>query len=76
MTDHSIADEWSKYILDLMVELEIIGQSTIKEHRKPTHGPCCTCQDCGYYHDECVCGDNEIITAVQERLRKDWGVNE
>ena len=73
-----IADAWSKYILDLMVELEIIGQSTIKEPRKqPAHGPYCLCQDCcDYYHDECACGDNEIITAVQERLRKDWGVDE
>lgn len=23
--------------------------------RKPTHGNCCTCQDCGQGHDECVC---------------------
>ena len=22
----------------------------------PRHGNCCTCQDCGHYHDECVCG--------------------
>ena len=22
----------------------------------PKHGNCCTCQDCGHYHDECVCG--------------------
>ena len=21
----------------------------------PTHGNCCTCQDCGQYHDECIC---------------------
>lgn len=24
--------------------------------RKPSHGPCCTCQDCGYAHDDCQCG--------------------
>jgi len=26
---------------------------------KPTHGPCCTCQTCGRYHDDCVCVHNE-----------------
>ena len=71
-----IANMWSEYILDLMVELEIIETTEVKEHRKPTHGECCTCQDCGYYHDECVCRDNEIITTVRERLRKDWGVGQ
>lgn len=71
-----IADEWSKYILDLLVELEVIRQPTIKEHIKPTHGSCCTCQDCGYYYDECVCSDNEIITKIQKRLREDWGIED
>lgn len=23
--------------------------------RKPGHGTCCTCQDCGYDYDNCVC---------------------
>jgi len=22
---------------------------------KPTHGNCCTCQECGHDHDDCVC---------------------
>lgn len=22
---------------------------------KPNHGPCCTCQDCGHDHDNCIC---------------------
>ena len=25
------------------------------EKRKPTHGSCCTCQECGQVHDECIC---------------------
>lgn len=29
--------------------------------RKPTHGPCYTCQVCGFYHDDCKCLDNNII---------------
>ena len=75
MSKH-IADEWSQYILNLMVELEIIRTTEVQGLRKPTHGECCTCQDCGYYYDDCVCDDNRIITTVQERLRKDWGVGE
>ena len=27
---------------------------------KPTHGPCCTCQDCGQHYDDCVCEHNAI----------------
>ena len=26
----------------------------------PVHGPCCMCQTCGRYHDDCVCQHNEI----------------
>lgn len=35
--------------------LSIIG------HIKPTHGNCCTCQTCGYSHDDCVCEHNHWI---------------
>jgi len=36
---------------------------TIKK-QKPGHGPCCTCQECGYYYDECACEDNHKIEAI------------
>ena len=26
----------------------------------PTHGNCCTCQECGRNHDDCVCENNRI----------------
>ena len=52
-------------VLKTLKELEIINSIEIKPRRKPTHGSCCTCQDCGYHHDECVCEDNEIITAIK-----------
>ncbi len=35
-------------------------------HRKLTHGPCCTCQDCGHHHDDCVCLHNEIIMELDK----------
>jgi hypothetical protein len=35
--------------------------------QKPTHGSCCTCQDCGYDHDQCVCEHNEIERMLEEK---------
>lgn len=33
---------------------------------KPGHGGCCTCQKCGYPHDECYCEHNEIERRLGE----------
>jgi hypothetical protein len=33
---------------------------------KPTHGNCCTCQDCGFPHDECVCSHNDFVKILKE----------
>ena len=52
-------------VLKTLKELDIIRSIEIKPFRKPTHGSCCTCQYCGYYYDQCACGDNEIITAIK-----------
>lgn len=47
-------DQFKKWLMeDGYMEKEVVPK------RKPTHGNCCTCQDCGYYHDECVCESNE-----------------
>jgi len=35
------------------------GQKVDK--RKPGHGPCCTCQKCGYDHDNCKCWENAKV---------------
>lgn len=35
------------------------------EHIRPGHGPCCTCQTCGYHHDDCVCEHNEIDAEIE-----------
>ena len=32
----------------------------VKPLRTPTHGNCCTCQECGHFHDDCVCIHNMI----------------
>ena len=34
--------------------------------RRPKHGPCCTCQDCGHAHDECVCQHNRILESLEK----------
>ena len=42
--------------------------------QKPRHGNCCTCQDCGWYHDECKCGysttDAGAIAALEAAVEK------
>lgn len=37
--------------LDKLVAEKVMGWKP----RKPTHGPCCTCQDCGWEKDGCLC---------------------
>lgn len=38
--------------------------------RKPDHGSCCTCQQCGYFYDDCICHvvDGEVCTERQRDL--------
>lgn len=41
------------------------------EYRKPRHGTCCTCQNCGWPHDECDCDwspSTDIAAAMEEVL--------
>jgi hypothetical protein len=37
---------------------------------RPRHGNCCTCQDCGQAHDECVCESNEWWALLGETAQK------
>lgn len=43
---------------------------------KPSHGSCCTCQECGHDYDECCCEHNAIYSeavtfdAILEEYRK------
>ena len=53
-------------VINLLIEEgDLRGKDKIK-HTKPTHGPCCTCQDCGYYHDDCVCYHNELLDKLNK----------
>ena len=57
-------------VLEVLWDEEVIRYTEIQPLWKPTHGTCCTCQDCGRPYDECVCTDNEIIKAIK-KLEKD-----
>ena len=40
----------------------VYGITNAKVDKKtPEHGNCCTCQRCGYDHDECKCLGNDLI---------------
>lgn len=53
-------------VLKVLCEIGHIRSTEIQPHIKPGHGPCCTCQFCGYIHDDCVCDDNELIRSLRE----------
>ena len=35
-------------------------------HRKPTHGPCCTCQKCGLDYDTCRCSLDDVADELEK----------
>jgi len=39
-------------------------------HRKPTHGPCCTCQRCGLDYDTCRCSLDDVADENAELRAK------
>ncbi len=42
----------------------------MKRKRKPTHGTCCTCQECGYPNDvDCECERNRILDDILKLMR-------
>jgi DTW domain-containing protein YfiP len=51
-------------VIDLLIEAEVLLGKEPKPTRQPTHGNCCTCQDCGHAHDECVCAHNSLLEAL------------
>lgn len=46
--------------------------------KKPDHGPCCTCQTCGWFNDDCKCqytNDECEIEEVVDRLQREGLMN-
>lgn len=57
--------EFSK-VIDILVDFGYLKNTAGPiAPTKPTRGSCCTCQDCGYYHDNCVCTHNELWKALE-----------
>lgn len=67
--NYCLQDVHSKLPEILKLIQEEVASMTRK--KKPTHGTCCTCQDCGYGHDdyECECPRNRTIEEVLELLK-------
>ncbi len=55
--------EWVK--LDDVIECLILNGYLVGDKPvapvPPRHGSCCTCQECGHGHDECVCDHNSLL---------------
>ena len=52
---------------DALVAEKVMGTP----FRKPSHGTCCSCQDCGHFYDECLCGFTTTpngMMAVMEKM--------
>lgn len=54
-------------LCDLLVKHGVLLNTTGEKipHKKPGHGPCCTCQSCGYSHDECCCVHNDCLQDLE-----------
>lgn len=55
--------EFKNQLIEEFKKNDIIENTEIQKI-KPSHGPCCTCQICGYGYEECMCHDNEIIETI------------
>jgi hypothetical protein len=44
--------------------------------RKPTHGPCCTCQGCGQHYDDCRCDLDVVADELEQAKRQLAKANE
>ena len=51
---------------DVLIEWGSLKSKEQIEKIKPKHGNCCTCQDCGHYHDDCVCENNHLNKALDQ----------
>ena len=44
------------------------------QKKKPEHGECCCCSNCGYIYEECHCQDNALVamSIAYEALQKEY----
>ena len=54
-------------VIELLIERgNLKGREQLPLDLPMSHGGCCQCRECGHYHDECVCGHNELLAALNE----------
>lgn len=61
--------DWEEFRQFLKDQWIIKADKVMKQ--KPIHGPCCTCQECGFSHsdgDECYCKSNELNELIDAKL--------
>lgn len=54
--------------LEVILALETAATdlaSMKRYYRKPTHGPCCTCQACGQHYDDCRCHLDDVADQLE-----------
>lgn len=59
-------DRIKEKLIDKLMELGQLRSCDKMEFMRPGHGSCCTCQTCGFAYEECACGHNELLDAVNE----------
>lgn len=57
-----------KLLIEFLIDEGFIDGTEFKTTRKPTHGVCCTCQKCGWSHDDCICEHNFRLNKLMEIL--------
>lgn len=58
-----------KRVVDTLVRLGYLKGGRAIDVIIPRHGNCCTCQKCGYHHDDCVCAHNELLKAIEAEMK-------
>lgn len=56
-------------VIKVLIDHGVLQDSKELPTRTPTHGPCCTCQDCGEGYDECVCKHNALIKDLKSLVK-------
>ena len=54
-------------IILMLIDMGELKDSEFIPIKKPGHGECCTCQQCGYFHDECVCNHNIFLKWLNDK---------
>ena len=69
MTKKEIIEEVFNEAYKVLIEEYILRGNRLIKPIKPRHGNCCTCQDCGQYHDDCVCQHNRVLKLLRKAKR-------